>query len=619
VTELSVSVSNVGGIDDMSCTLDGPLAVITGPNASNKTSLLRAIAFGLGTSSIPVKNDATEARVELAIDGERAVRTARATDGGVELSGEPWLDAGDDVERLEQFGCLLEFNDVRQTVRAGGDAEGTLKAPMNIDALERERAEKLERKSSLQDDLAELDGVAEQRVEHEAELDEARERVADLERELDDLRAQQADVSDDGDLVELRGERADLVRQRNEYEQQVADLEEALDRLDERIAEANDELETAKEAAQRHDVEALQARREEIQQDLHEVEDRLDVLQSVLTANREMLDSAYGGALGQDAGLMENSVTCWACGNRAPEGDFEGTVERLQDVVAEDKRRRQQHQPRLEEIEENIEAAERASQRVEEIEARKRDLEQQRTDRAESLSTRREQLSSVRDDLAALDDRLAERESEQQSTASDLAADVESARVDLHAARREVERLESVVADLQGRVEERDRKAALLDDLSGEITALTGRIENMEARLRTSFNEAMDELVAVLGYDEIDRVWLDGSFDLVVAREIDGVTRQDTVDHLSESEREMVGLVLALAGYVAYDVDDIVPVLMMDTMGAFDPDRTADLLAYFAEEAPLVVAALLPDSAEAVADADVDHAVVEPGKLAASS
>jgi hypothetical protein len=29
------------------------------------------------------------------------------------------------------------------------------------------------------------------------------------------------------------------------------------------------------------------------------------------------------------------------------------------------------------------------------------------------------------------------------------------------------------------------------------------------------------------------------------------------------------------------------------------------------------VAALLPDSTEAVADADVDHAMVEPGKLAA--
>jgi hypothetical protein len=74
----------------------------------------------------------------------------------------------------------------------------------------------------------------------------------------------------------------------------------------------------------------------------------------------------------------------------------------------------------------------------------------------------------------------------------------------------------------------------------------------------------------------------------------------------------MVGIVLGLAGYLAYEVGDVVPVLAIDTLGAFDTDRTADLLAYVADEAPLLVASVLPESAEAIQRLDVETGVVTP-------
>lgn len=618
MTELTVSISNVGGIDDMTCTIDDPMTIITGPNASNKSSLLKAIGFGLGRSTLPVKNDATEARVELVIDGERVVRTARATENGIQIHGDAWLETSDDIELLERFGCLLEFSEVRQAVHTD-DVKDILKAPMNIDALERERAEKLEQKTAFQNDLSELTGVEAELADREAALEDARDRVGTLERELDELRELREETTTNGDgVTELRKERADLVGTRNDYEEAVTTLEDAIARLDDRITETEDELEAARSEAENYNSDQLHAEKEEIQRDLHDIEDRLDVLQSVLTANREMLGSSYDGVLGQDSTLLEDSITCWACGNETPEADFRTTIDRLQELVAEDKQRRQEHKPRLDTIERELEAQERSRRRVDELEAEKRDLEGQRSNRAESLATKREQLSSVRDDLAELDEELADREAEQQSEVTDLAADIEQLRVDLHAARREVERLESTVTDHKERVAERDRKTARIEKLTEEITDLTDHIENLETQLRNSFNDAMDQLIRVLGYEGIDRVWLDGSFDLIVAREVDGVTRQDSVDHLSESEREMVGLVLALSGYVAYDVADVVPVLMIDTLGAFDADRTADLLAYFADRAPVLIAALLPDSAAAIADADIDHTVIEPGQLVAS-
>ena len=149
-----------------------------------------------------------------------------------------------------------------------------------------------------------------------------------------------------------------------------------------------------------------------------------------------------------------------------------------------------------------------------------------------------------------------------------------------------------------------------MEELSAEITELTDTIENQETELRTEFNEGMEELLDVLEFDRIARVWLDGGFQLTITREVDGRMRQDSIQHLSESEREMVGLVLALAGYVTYDLPETVPFLLLDTLNAFDTDRTQRLIEYFDGQADYLLAAVLSEVAE-----EMDCEVIRPGLL----
>jgi chromosome segregation ATPase len=613
MTEISLAVENIGGIDTFECSFDSQVGVVSGPNASNKTSLLKAIAFGLGRSTVPIKNDAKEARVELEIDRKRVVRTATATANGTNVSGDGWLSDRGDVELLDQFACLLEFNDLRQAVRSNGDFEQLLKGPMDLDSLERKRATKLEEKRSLQAAVDQLEGIDNQVETARSDLADTRERVNEQEAELEELRAQQTDVSTEDDRQqELREQRADLISERNEYERQIADLEDAIKRLEERLADIDDEIEAARDASKQYNIDQLKQRRTETKQELRDIEDRIDIFQSVLTANREMLNSPHSGALGKDSGLVEDTITCWACGNEAAESDVEATAERLQELVAADKERRREYEPQLSDIDDQIDAAQEAQRRVEELEGERRDLKQQRESRIESLETQREQLDKLEDKLETVDAELEAYADKQESEASGLAAEIEDVQMNLHTARSEVERLESRIENLTGKREQRQKKANRIETLSAEITTLTEQIENREQRLRTEFNEAMDDILSVLEYESIDRVWLDGNFDLVIAREIDGVTRQDRIEHLSESERETVGLVLGLAGYVAYDVADSVPVLLIDTLGAFDSNRVAELIAYFAEEAPRLAAALLPANAAAVRDHDIDHDLIRP-------
>jgi hypothetical protein len=115
----------------------------------------------------------------------------------------------------------------------------------------------------------------------------------------------------------------------------------------------------------------------------------------------------------------------------------------------------------------------------------------------------------------------------------------------------------------------------------------------------------MEEVVDRLAFDALERVWIerretdDGTaFDLQVVRTgEDGTVYRASVDTLSKSEREVVGLVIALAGYLVHDVGESVPVVVVDAVEMLDADRVCGLLDFFDDHAQYVVAAVLPEEA----------------------
>ncbi|KYH24673.1 Smc-like protein Sph1 [Halalkalicoccus paucihalophilus] len=122
----------------------------------------------------------------------------------------------------------------------------------------------------------------------------------------------------------------------------------------------------------------------------------------------------------------------------------------------------------------------------------------------------------------------------------------------------------------------------------------------------------METVVDLLDYGNLARIWLeyrnpdtrgDATFELHVTRQTDdGTTYEDSVTHLSESEREVTGLVLALAGYLVHDVHEEMPLILLDSLEAIDSERIAQLVEYLEEYASYIVVALLPEDADALDD-----------------
>lgn len=86
----------------------------------------------------------------------------------------------------------------------------------------------------------------------------------------------------------------------------------------------------------------------------------------------------------------------------------------------------------------------------------------------------------------------------------------------------------------------------------------------------------------------------------ITVSEHPGIVTEDTVDHLSESEREVTGLVFALAGYLVHEVYETVPFMLLDSLEAIDSERIATLVEYVEGFDSYLVVALLPEDAAAL-------------------
>jgi hypothetical protein len=128
----------------------------------------------------------------------------------------------------------------------------------------------------------------------------------------------------------------------------------------------------------------------------------------------------------------------------------------------------------------------------------------------------------------------------------------------------------------------------------------------------------MEAMLKVLEYDNLARIWLErtetevregrqkrtkGVFDLHLVRQMDsGATHEDRVENISESEREVTGLIFALAGYLAHEVYEECPFMLLDSVEAIDADRLTHLVGYVEEHSEYLIVALLAEDAAALSD-----------------
>jgi DNA repair exonuclease SbcCD ATPase subunit len=355
-------------------------------------------------------------------------------------------------------------------------------------------------------------------------------------------------------------------------------------------------------------------------------------LQSIVQFNEEMLDDDEEP--GRVKSFLEDSrdepndvtdqlldsdeIVCWTCGTDVNRSAIESTVDRLRNL------RRELHEERSD-VQEQLSDLQMECDRLDEQEKQHQELERQRTQLTSELDEREQQLASLReqrDEMRETVDQLEEAVDNlpDQDYSDVVSLHKEANRLEIKIQRLEDERdaiddwIEEIESELEAVEDLKDRKTSIEDQLAD----LRTKVEQIEQEAVGQFNEHMEAVLSLLEYENLDRIWIErlqrevkhgrrkaikSVFELHVIRQTDsGNVYEDTVDHLSESEREVTGLVFALAGYLAHDVYESVPFMLLDSLEAIDSERIATLVEYLTDYSEYLVIALLPEDAAALSD-----------------
>jgi DNA repair exonuclease SbcCD ATPase subunit len=624
-------VTNVGGIDETTVDIEPGVTVLTGRNATNRTSFLRSIMGVLGSDGVSLKGDAEEGRIELELGGEEYVRTLTRTDGTVTTGGTPYLD---DAALADLFAFLLESNEARQAVATGADLRELIMRPVDTAEIQSEIREREREKSRIDDELSELESLKGElpeletkRTQLEAEIERKREELADTESEIESLDADVDETREEKRELETRLE--DLRDKRSVLEQVRSDIDLQQQSIEALTAERRDleaELDDLPEAPMgEHDdldreITRLRDRTERLEREVSD-------LQNVIQFNEDLIDgteSAIADVLRADDGavtdeLVEDTVVCWTCGSEVDADRITDTLDQLREVRQEKLETMRELEAELEELRDEQRTLRERQRRRERVERKLDDIDDELDQRNEQLTDLREKRERLNDDIDALEAEVEALEAEEFEDILDLHKEANQLEFELGRLESDLDDVTDRIATVEDRLAEEHRLAEQREAVQSELTDLRTRIDRIEGESVEQFNDHMEAVLETLRYANLERIWIERverevregrrtvertAFELHVVRSTDtGATYEDVVDHLSESEREVTGLVFALAGYLVHEVYETVPFMLLDSLEAIDSERLADLVAYMAEYPSFLVVALLPEDAQALDDA----------------
>lgn len=635
---VSLSIENIGGIDEETVSLFDGVNILTGENATNRTSTLQAIMAALGSNQASLKGDASEGSVQLNIGDSTYTRHLRRDGDQIRYGGDPYLA---DPAVADLFAFVLESNPARQAVRRGDDLREIIMRPIDTDQIESDIVQCQNDRDAIDTQLeqitelkTEVSTLKSQREHKQSKLDETKVALEQIESKIEQ---HDADLNDEQTLKEERektyAQLRDAQSTLNSLKYDIETKRETLDRLETNREEV---LKTLKDIPDPlEDDTELQHRIADLREQKESLTRRLADLNSIIEFNAEMLDERPTQIFQQrndhkqnqaplTAQLGKETTTCWTCGSDV-------SASAIRDTVSELKRVRQD----IADNQSEVTAA------LDELTTRQNELTEKRHER-EALN---ERLDTIDHEIEITQERIAELETKidaKQTAVTELKDEVESLEttnydtvIELHqeATEKEVqiEQFEQEISEITATIADHKETIAAQPELKAEretlterLTTLRNRVDDIEQEAVAKFNEQMETVLELLGYNNLDRIWIerkeaearDGrektsqlTFDLHVVRTTaDGAAYEDSLMHLSESEREVTGLVFALAGYLVHDVGDTMPFMLLDSLEAIDRNRIARLIQHFQSETTYLVVALLTEDA---ADLPDEHQYIE--------
>lgn len=549
----TLTSENIAGIQAATVTVKPGINAVRASNWQGKSSLLAAIRTVMGIST-PLSEGADSGYVNLEAEDDTATVHLHRQNRQIVREGTPYLADEYDRIRGELFAFLDERNPIRRAVRNNDPLEELLTRPLDFENIDEQITDRKRERTQVEAELEQAERAADKLPTHE-------ERKTSLENDLQERRQQRDELpTADNDASETKQDELSSARaQQDQLEQRIDRLKRTLKRTREKLTDRQKELDGL-EIDTDTDLEAdLAAERQELRNREREIE----LLQSVYESNKQILDEDRLDLLTDVSHeLLGDTAVCWVCGQDATREDFEAQLDALSDRIGTLHSNTTEHREHVKMLEARHEEHRRVERRQSNLKSEIRTLKETVSEHEDSIAHATEQLEELTDRIEILEENIKQVNNER----TDLEGDIKYLEAELEDVQNEIEHVEAEVARREELSKEQDR-------LTDEITQLRTRKEETKQQIRDVFEAEMAEIIPrfEVGFETAR---LTNDFELIIARK----GREASLDALSEGEIELLGIIVALAGYETFKVADSIPILTLDQLGSIASDNLGMLV-----------------------------------------
>ncbi|MBX0288583.1 archaea-specific SMC-related protein [Haloarcula salinisoli] len=593
-------ICQIAGIYSGEATLRPGLNVIQASNWEGKSSLLTAIRTVLGgeIDTSTLTEGESEGAVTLTVtdaDETYEVTLTRRGDRVVQ-SGEPYLTNDQDRLCAELFAFLHGENPIRTAVRNNNDLTPSLIRPLEEENIRAEIRSLQAEREDLQRELSTAEKAAKQ-------LPAKTERISELEDERDQLESDigdlEGDQETDGNQAELRESLKKARREREQFKKRVDRLEQKTSSITSQIQDKRatlEDLSVPSVQGLQADIEAKQAERQQLDSEIETLEALYNANESVLDGNHLNLVTEVGTQ------LTEDRLSCWICGSETTREDIEERMEALSEQILTRRDRRSELRNTIAELEDQQAEITRKQRRKDTLEQEISSLENKLTEDRAELETAQTELSELSERVESLEAKNQQQDDRQRELERELAR-----------TEAELETLREERQSLEEEATKRDTLSEQIESIDDDIESLRSRRERIIDEVIAAFDEALAEVVDMFDPSfETARLekYTDAEtgqterLELVISRD----SREITVEHLSEGEVELVGFMVALAGFEAFDVAERVPYILLDEVDGLASDNLHTLVTYLEGRTECLVTTAYPEAG------DFDGHRISPGE-----
>lgn len=612
---LSIDVTNIGGIDQCSITLDPGVNVLVGRNATNRTSFLHAVASGLGGDKTNLKSDATEGQVTLEANNQQYIRQQYRQNDTIHVEGDGYTTKS---SLVDLFVAALEENPVRSATRRGDNLREIIMDPIDTERINRRIRDLQRNKSDLESQHQEVAQRRSQLPKLEERRQELKSELGSIDQQIESHRTELSEYEtelEQTDNTELVDQLENRRQQLNQAKDQLEVLKAEIKALNEKRDSLLEEEESLSERSQgdldqvQRDLRSFRQKKRELEGTISDLTTIVDFNDKIIEGETELPDEVHPSdtTLDQLAPEEDRPVYCWTCGSETTIGSIKSRIQSLRQIVQEKRDDRTSIEQQINELQAEEKEIRNAIDKQQSIETNLDQTTRKISEKETQVDQTRDRIKSLEDEVATLEKQVADAEALNEDAALEIHEKISELQYQRGQVEENLQRVEEEITEIESLPEE-EEILDQIDQIQGQLEDERARIRDIETEVVDKFNNHMDVILELLDYQNIERVWIErhvkntedtsSTFELHIVRtDASGAGYEDSIENLSESEREVIGLILALAGFLAHEVYKEVPFILLDSLEAIDATRITDLVEYFAKYTEYLIVALLPEDA----------------------